>query len=160
MREIEFRQWAEVLARTNLPERQKASWTITLKWYLGFCRRSRAGVTVQSARDFIEWAQREKQPEPWQVEGWKEALNWFFRAANAAAAGPKPGSSAAKGRQETSNSDKSRAGIPHRTSNIEHPTSNIQCEGNGGTGLREAPAWKSAFLTVVRRRHYSYRTEG
>jgi hypothetical protein len=79
MREIEFRQWAEVLAQSSLPERQKASWTITLKWYLGFCRRARAGVNVQSAREFIAWAQQEKQPQPWQVERWKEALNWFFR---------------------------------------------------------------------------------
>ena len=74
MREIEFRQWAEVLARTNLPDRQKGSWAITLRWYLSFCRRSRVGVNVQSAREFIAWAQREKRAQPWQVEGWKEAI--------------------------------------------------------------------------------------
>ena len=81
MKEIKFPQWAEVLAQTNLSLRQKASWTITLRWYLNFCRRGRAGVTVQSARDFIEWAEKEKHPEAWQLESWKEALNWFFRAA-------------------------------------------------------------------------------
>lgn len=79
MKEIQFRQWPEVLAQANLPGRQKASWAITLRWYLNFCRRGRAGVTVQSAREFIEWAQQEKHPEPWQLESWKEALNWFFR---------------------------------------------------------------------------------
>jgi hypothetical protein len=102
MREIEFGQWAEVLAHTDLPERQKASWAITLKWYLGFCRRARAGVNVQSARGFIAWVQREKQPEPWQVERWKEALNWLFREG------------------------KSRQAGGGATPNIQHPTSNVQ----------------------------------
>jgi len=42
---------------------------------LSFCRRGRASVTVQSARDFIAWAQAEKQAQPWQIEEWKEAIN-------------------------------------------------------------------------------------
>jgi hypothetical protein len=81
MRQIDFGQWAQVLAAADLPQRQNESWAITIKWYLGFCRRSRAGVNVQSAREFIAWAQKDKQPQPWQVGGWKEALNSFFRAA-------------------------------------------------------------------------------
>jgi hypothetical protein len=56
MKRIVFGQWTEVLARTDLPERRKESWAILLKWYLSFCRRERAGMTVQSARDFIQWA--------------------------------------------------------------------------------------------------------
>jgi hypothetical protein len=76
-----FEGWVEVLAQSQLPERKKRSWEITLRWYLSFCRRGRVGVTVQSAREFVEWAQQEKQAQAWQVEGWKEALNWFFRAA-------------------------------------------------------------------------------
>ncbi|HZL43344.1 MAG TPA: hypothetical protein VFD66_08685, partial [Verrucomicrobiae bacterium] len=42
-------------------------------------------VNVQSARDFITWAQREKEAQDWQVEGWKEAIRWFFWAAKLAA---------------------------------------------------------------------------
>ena len=53
MKEIRFPQWAEVLARANVLERQRRSWTITIRWYLSFCRRGRASVTVESARDFI-----------------------------------------------------------------------------------------------------------
>ena len=71
MKEIRFVGWAEALDRMGLPERQKRSWEITLRWYLSFCRRSRAGVTVQSARDFIVWVQAEKRAQEWQVEGWK-----------------------------------------------------------------------------------------
>lgn len=105
MRDLHFGDWAEVLAATNLPERNKRSWAITLRWYLSFCRRSRVGVNVQSARDFIAWAQTEKQPQPWQIEEWKAALNWFFREAK------KPGS----GGRETLNSESLR----EQASNIE-----------------------------------------
>jgi hypothetical protein len=87
MREIRFHQWEEVLQHSSLPESQKQSWTITIRWFLSFCRRGRAGITAQSARDFIEWAQREKQPEAWKVERWKEAIRWFFKSAPRPAAG-------------------------------------------------------------------------
>ena len=62
MKEIRFPNWREVLAQTELPEREKRSFEITLRWYLSFCRRGRAGVTVQSARDFVAWAGQEKKP--------------------------------------------------------------------------------------------------
>jgi len=39
-------------------------------------------VNHESARGFIEWAQQEKQPEPWQVEQWKEAIGWFYLPPN------------------------------------------------------------------------------
>jgi integron integrase len=144
MKRIAFGQWAEMLARTDLPERRKESWAILLKWYLGFCRRSRAGVNVQSARDFIEWAQKEKQPQPWQVEGWKEALNWFFREA----------------KNQGSDLTVDAARPPHQTSNIQCGAATNQTPDKPmPTESKQVPAWKTAFLTVVRRRHYSYRTE-
>lgn len=148
MREIGFQNWAEVLAQANLPERLKESWAITLRWYLSFCRRSRVGVNAPSAREFVVWAQQEKQAQAWQVEEWKEAIRWFFRAANPAVA-------RAKG------SEQKPGGSEHPTSNVEHSTSNVPVQLGNAAGLpvSSAPAWKEAFLTVVRRRHYSYRTE-
>jgi len=74
MKGIYFPNWDAVLARTELPERLKRTFGITIRWYLSFCRRSRAGVNHDSARGFIEWAQDQKQPETWQVEQWKEAI--------------------------------------------------------------------------------------
>jgi hypothetical protein len=47
---------------------------------LSFCRRGRAQVDVQSARDFIGSVREQKRPEPWQLEDWKEAIRWFFVA--------------------------------------------------------------------------------
>ena len=123
MRRIEFPDWAEVLSHAALSQRAKHSFEITIRWYLSFCRRARAEVTVQSARDFVAWAVEEKHPQPWQVEEWKEAIRWFFLAA------------------------KERK---------------CQVEGDPpwlpGPSQRW-PEWKVAFLTAIRRRNYSYRTD-
>ena len=190
MKEIRFEDWEGVLAQSQLPERQKGSWTITLRWYLSFCRRGRAGVTVQSARDFVAWAQEQKQAQAWQVAGWKEALNWFFREAKNHVSGVRCGVSGktrhsatplpgplpvSVQRGEGAGGVKPPAG--HRTStglrfapfrqDIEHPASNegttpashLTPDTPHLTRSKPAPAWKTAFLTVVRRRGYSYRTE-
>ena len=86
MRTIHFPEWPQVLAQAALPERLQHSFEITIRWYLSFCRRGRAEVTVQSARDFMAWAVQEKHPQEWQVEEWKEAVRWFFRTAGTQAA--------------------------------------------------------------------------
>ena len=75
MKEVEFPNWKEVLAQTGLPQRQQRSFEITIRWYLGFCRRGRASVTVQSARDFMEGAVDEKRPQIWQREQWPRKKN-------------------------------------------------------------------------------------
>lgn len=84
MTEIEFPDWAAWLQRAGLPDRQRQSGANTLRWYLSFCRRGRGGVNYQTARDFLTWAQQTKNPEPGQLESWREALRWFFRTAKAA----------------------------------------------------------------------------
>jgi integron integrase len=128
MKEIHFPNWDAVLAWTDLPERLRNTYQITIRWYLSFCRRSRAGVNHESARGFIEWAQQEKKPEAWQVEQWKEAIRWFYRAAKSA----QP---------------------VEQSPGKEIPPVAVSPEPAG------TAAWRSAFLTVIRRRHYSYRTE-
>lgn len=147
MREIRFENWVEVLAQANLPERLKESWTVTLRWYLSFCHRSRVSVTAQSAREFVVWAQMVKHAQPWQVEEWKEAIRWFFRAANPPVAEAKStvGGKIQPGRRATPTSSRSEKEV--RPGNV------------AGTEVPPVPEWKNAFLTVVRRRHYSYRTE-
>ena len=72
MQTIDFPQCWEVLTQAQLPARLKHSFQITIRWYLSFCKRGRAAVTVQSARDFIDWAAQQKHPQDWQrrtVEG-------------------------------------------------------------------------------------------
>jgi hypothetical protein len=128
VKEVQFPNWPEILARAGLSARQKQSYEITLQWYLNFCRRGRGAVTIQSAREFLDWARQQKQPEPWQVEQWKECLNWFFREGKRREAGC--------------------GGSAEDDSSVRMP------------GEKAAwPSWKVAFLTTVRRRKYSYRTE-
>jgi hypothetical protein len=129
MHKIDFPEWRAVLAQAELPGRLKRSFEITIRWYLSFCKRGRADVTAQSARDFIAWAAQEKHPQDWQLEHWKEAIRWFFRAAKD---GPLPPPTGEIAGQE-------RVWLPEKKS--------------------AWPDWKVAFLTVLRRRKYSYRTE-
>jgi hypothetical protein len=133
MKEIGFPEWKEVLAATGLPEARKRSMEITLRWFLSFCRRGRSGVTVQAARDFVAWAAREKKAQPWQIEQWKEAVRWFFRSAQS-------------GGQDCRSAAVGQAQSPEQA----RP---VKARGE------ELPEWKADFLTVVRRRNYSYRTE-
>ena len=166
MKAFDFSHWPERLAQAPMPERNKDSFAITIRWFLSFCRRGRSEVSHQSARDFIAWAGSEKKAQPWQIEEWKEALNWFFRAAKATVAGGGP-------RTPTNTQDQRRsaesAKAPHpgplpiasqRGEGDRLPASNLEpAEITQLTVSEAAPAWKRAFLTVVRRRHYSYRTE-
>jgi hypothetical protein len=64
MKQIHFPNWMEVLEQSPLPARAKKWFPITIS-YLRFCQRTRAGVNVQSARDFIEWGTEKKNPEGW-----------------------------------------------------------------------------------------------
>jgi integron integrase len=137
MQNVDFPEWPQRLAQAPLSDRQRSSHAITLRWYLSFCRRSRSGVNFQSARDFMAWAQAEKHPQPWQVEAWREAIRWFFREAKRVVAVP----------QHHGEVDPANA-LP------------VSATGPVSPGKPGAtPGWKDAFLTVVRRRHYSYRTE-
>jgi hypothetical protein len=56
----------------DLPQRERESCQVTLRWYLSWCHRLGVGCTVQSAQDFIDWAREEKQANDWMVERWRE----------------------------------------------------------------------------------------
>jgi integron integrase len=133
MQPINFPEWGDALAAAALPNRVKHSFEITIRWYLSFCRRGRAEVTVESARDFIGWATEQKQPQNWQLEDWKEAIRWLFRTAKEIRGA---GAHAAADAPEKAST---QAWLPKQSA--------------------EWPDWKVAFLTTVRRRKYSYRTE-
>ena len=58
MKEVHFPDWEGVLRESGLPAQVQKSYRITIRWYLSYCRRCGAGVTVQSARDFMNWVER------------------------------------------------------------------------------------------------------
>jgi hypothetical protein len=128
MEEIDSPEWQEVLAQAEMPARLKQSFEITIRWYLSFCRCGRGRVGFESARDFIEWAAREKQPQDWNLEQWKEGIRWFFRTAK----------------------ERSKRGREMRDKGPETAQESVWMpEERSGW-----PEWKVEFLTVVRRRKY------
>lgn len=76
-----FPNWATELEACELPSRDKSSFEITIKWYFGFCSRSRSRASFASAKAFIDTVKREKKPQSFQLESWRNALRWFFRNA-------------------------------------------------------------------------------
>jgi len=87
MKIIHFPRWAEVLAESDLPEAKRESFTVTIRWYLGWCGRHATGCTVDSARRFVDWAAAEKNANDWMVERWRDAIRWFFIQAKVQAQG-------------------------------------------------------------------------
>jgi integron integrase len=75
---ISFPRWLEILNTSNLSAEVRTSFEVTLRWYLSWCSRQSIGCSVDSARNFIRWAEIEKQPSEWVVKRWKEAIRWFF----------------------------------------------------------------------------------
>ena len=76
-----FADWEERLVQEAvLPPGLRESYRATFQAFLGFCRRRQSGPTVAAARDYVEIARLERQPGPVQLQEWKDALNWFFRA--------------------------------------------------------------------------------
>jgi integron integrase len=80
---IHFPRWAEVLSSSDLDSQTCERYKITIRWYLSWCGRRSVGCSVDSAREFIDWARREKDAKEWTVDRWKEALRWFFVTAKA-----------------------------------------------------------------------------
>ena len=131
MKTIQFPRWAEVLQTSDLPEHERESFKVTLRWYLGWCHRNSVGCHVESARNFIEWATMEKQADDWAVEQWKTAIRWFFVAAKAQTAG-----------------------------NREYPSKNI-CSTNDTDAerMQARSADERAILSELRRRGMALKTE-
>ncbi len=99
MKIIHFPRWREVLEASELPERVREGYTVTLRWYLSWCWQHSQGCSVESARAFVAWAAEEKQPHEWVLERWREAINWFFK--NAKKQGGFPASTNARGLNDT-----------------------------------------------------------
>jgi len=137
---LHFPDWPTALAATGWPLDQQAAVGATLRWYLSFCRRSRVAVCRQSARDFIAQVEQQKRPGPVQLERWKEAIRWFWRAARL--------------QDRTLNA----AG---RGSGLEARVGVSRADGSAAPRVAGASAegWEARLRRLLRVRHYSYRTE-
>ena len=73
--------WAESLRRETLPEAEKEIYRGVIRQFLGHCRGTGQGVTVASARAFMEEARLAGEVPSGAEAGWKAGLHWYFRAA-------------------------------------------------------------------------------
>ncbi len=80
-RPVSFPGWREVLEGSDLPSAEVKSFSITIKWYLGYCKKARCLASRDTANAFFETVKRERLPEAFQLNIWRNALRWFFQAA-------------------------------------------------------------------------------
>jgi hypothetical protein len=87
MSTVNFPGWLSALnSDSKLNDQERTSYKITIRWFLGFCKRGGARADFEQAFAFIDFATEEKQANEWVIERWKEAIRWFFRAAKRAGA--------------------------------------------------------------------------
>src|SRR3954462_7956840 len=72
-RPISFPNWKQVLAESTLSASLKAAYEREILGFLRHCKAGRVAATVQVARQFLDW--REKQSDG----PAREALRWFYR---------------------------------------------------------------------------------
>lgn len=53
MKVVHFPRWSEVLEASDLPEKERNGYKVTIRWYLSWCARHSVGCSVQSAQDFV-----------------------------------------------------------------------------------------------------------
>jgi integron integrase len=73
---IHFPDWRAALESIPLPAVRKST-EITVRWYLSWLKRHGRMASVETACDFLEEQEREKHPEAWAYQSWKNALRWF-----------------------------------------------------------------------------------
>ena len=78
MKAIFFPNWENALTSSELHPSKVKSHRIAIRWYLSHLKTRRVPATVETARQFVEAAVEERNPEPWMVERWKSAIRWFF----------------------------------------------------------------------------------
>ena len=96
--DIIFTNWREMLHRLKLERGMQYTYQQGIERYLEYCLRNGLQVRVESARGFVEDALRRGLTAD--GEGWKAALNWFFREGRRRAA-PQPEGVPSLGRADT-----------------------------------------------------------
>ena len=137
-RGIWFPQWSEVLSSAQLPPGLRTAYRQAVVEYLSFCKRSRQRATLDSARQFMQQAKRQRRLDEPQVAAWKSGLNWFFK--EGARQGPASGPPPAPASQNRINPLRSK----------EPPLAAFDLGG---------PAWEQQLIRTLRSRHCLWRTE-
>ena len=78
---LTFPDWLDTLHASDLPQATIEGYTITLRWYLGWCKRKQLRASVKSIQAFLKAIKEEKSPSDHIYEKWRKALVWFFKHA-------------------------------------------------------------------------------
>lgn len=122
---------------------------MTIRWYLGWCRRQALGCSASSAREFVDWAREEKQAEAWVIERWQAAIRWFFVTAKAQRA-EEPASYDASGADGGGEARVSRARVSYAQESL---------NDTDGERMEARSADEHKILSVMRRRGMAIKTE-
>ena len=156
MRAVNFKEWPIVLDKdNNISAGERQSFTITIRWYLRFCKQSGCRADFESARAFIAMVEEEKRPGEWVLERWKEAIRWFFR-------------SAPKSDEDLEDEEEPHCGASEQSACVETPTATTEVVRHSrlrGPSAQPAqlegtePEWRLKAIRMIRIRQYSYHTE-
>lgn len=162
MKTVQFANWNEVLESAALPDAAKKSYRITIRWYLSYCHQQHCPACFDSARAFMAAAMQQKSGmDDWVYERWREGIRWFFRNGQQVA-------------EVEEAAEDYYAPLPTPAEPTHSPThSPIHSPTHSPAGSvevasgaiktmrlqRAEPEWRLQLLTVLRRRHMSYRTE-
>ena len=139
-RSVWFPDWAEALARANLPDSIRSQYRAAILQYLRFCKRTRQGATVASARQFMQDQERRRLLSGPDLAPWKAGMNWFFREGGrrrqTRPVAPRPPAPSARG------------GGP--------VLSGVPTLGAADLGKTE---WERRLIQALRGRQYRWRTE-
>lgn len=71
--------WAWEDGLLEIRDIQKRKWTgIVVKWYLEWCERGSKEVGSASAGEFLDWLERERAPNGWVLQQWRNSILWFL----------------------------------------------------------------------------------
>ena len=82
---VEFPDWEYFLEASDYDVDKKNSARITIRWFLGWCRKQGIGICRAHAVDFLRTVRKEKKPTAAVFEIWRTNLLWFFENADSRA---------------------------------------------------------------------------
>ena len=79
--QMSFPNWLDAINASNLNPQSRHAFAITIRWFLGYCKRTKQVACVDSIRGFLAWAKEEKSPDQRVFQSWRKALAWFYKNA-------------------------------------------------------------------------------
>ncbi len=174
MKVVHFPDWEPILDQdAGLSAGDRESYKITIRWFLGYCKRAGKPACFEQARAFVGTMTQQKEPNDWVLQRWKDGINWFFRCAPKAWGVSADGHDGADQGRSTRKQPAQHASASHalqsEMGDAGEPTAaagpSSVPKGPRGPKAQPArlessePAWKLQCIRAMRVRQFSYETE-